>query len=68
MADVPGTYLALERDEWLTSKEGRGCRDATTLGASADQSEYYLQNRLELAFIAGAKAVERWHEAKGVQK
>jgi len=40
--------LAKARDKWLNSKEGKGCCEGTTAGQ-------YLQNRLELAFLAGAK-------------
>ena len=40
--------LAKARDKWLNSDEGKGCCEGTTAGQ-------YLQNRLELAFLAGAK-------------
>jgi hypothetical protein len=43
--------LAKARDEWLNSEEGKRCCAHTTTGQ-------YLQNRLELAFLAGAKFTE----------
>ena len=39
--------LAKARDKWLLSDEGKRCCSDTAQGQ-------YLQNRLELAFIAGA--------------
>ena len=46
--------LAIKRDEWFGSEEGRKCCDAATLGHI--QPERFLRNRLERAFLAGAKA------------
>ena len=42
--------LAIARDEWFVSKEGRKCSEfpVTSYG--------YLRNRLEAAFWAGSKA------------
>lgn len=39
--------LAKARDEWLNSEEGKKCCEGIPTGQ-------YLQNRLELAFLAGA--------------
>ena len=44
--------LAKARDKWLNSEEGKKCCEGTTAGQ-------YLQNRLELAFIAGWDAREK---------
>lgn len=49
--------LAKKRDEWMLSEEGRRCR-------TGEASGHFLDNRLQLAFIAGAKAAEEL--AKGV--
>jgi hypothetical protein len=43
--------LARERDEWFASKEGIGCTDGSASGL-------FLRHRLELAFLAGARAQE----------
>ena len=50
--------LAKARDEWLESDEGKRCRDAIIL--SSPHVTQYLENRLVLAFLAGA----RWAESK----
>lgn len=49
--------LAVARDEWLASEEGRTCCDGTAHGQ-------YLENRLVMAFIAGwdAAVAERAKE------
>lgn len=39
--------LAKARDEWFSSKEGKGCCSDIPSG------RYYLSNRLLIAFIAG---------------
>lgn len=44
--------LAIERDKWFESAEGKKCLDAKTLGSEV--SAEYLKNRLEFAFLAGA--------------
>jgi len=49
--------LAKARDEWFSSKEGQEAQDASIL-YSPHQSRW-LRNRLEGAFIAGAKAQEK---------
>lgn len=41
--------LAKARDKWLGSEEGKKCCGGSTCGQ-------YLQNRLELAFVAGWNA------------
>lgn len=43
--------LAKARDKWLMSEDGRECCKGKTSGQ-------YLQNRLERAFLAGAKELE----------
>lgn len=43
--------LAKARDKWLNGEEGKRCCEGTPTGQ-------YLQNRLELAFLAGAKFTE----------
>ena len=50
--------LAKARDEWLNSEEGKKCREGTTSGQ-------YLQNRLVLAFLAGANYSDE--RIKGMQ-
>lgn len=50
--------LAKARDAWLESDEGKRCRDAAIL--SSPHATQYLENRLVLAFLAGA----RWAESK----
>jgi len=47
--------LAIKRDEWFESDEGKRCCDPTELGLP---SRKYLRNRLERAFLAGAEANE----------
>jgi len=47
--------LAIKRDEWFESEEGKKCADPYTLYGSG-KNEKYLFNRLERAFLAGAKA------------
>lgn len=47
--------LAIAWDEWIESEEGHGCADAGTLGLSTGKRQY-LENRLNRAFMAGAKA------------
>lgn len=42
------SLLAKARDEWLLSEEGKRCCEDTATGK-------WLHNRLELAFLAGAK-------------
>jgi len=49
--------LAIKRDEWLESKEGKSCCCFETLMGIAG-GEGYLKNRIEAAFLAGAKANE----------
>jgi len=44
--------LAKARDEWFASKEGQQCTDLSIL--KAPNQLQYLENRLEMAFIAGA--------------
>ncbi len=40
--------LAKARDKWFRSEDGKECREGTAAGQ-------YLRNRLERAFLAGAK-------------
>jgi len=52
--------LAKARDEWLLSDEGKRCCFGTATGQ-------YLQNRLELAFLAGANfSIKRIEELEGI--
>ena len=46
--------LAIKRDEWFASDQGRQCC-ADGLNGHGRAKEY-LKNRLEAAFLAGAKA------------
>jgi len=46
--------LAIKRDEWFKSTEGKSCSDMSTL----THDPIYLHNRLERAFLAGAMANE----------
>ena len=51
--------LAIKRDEWFASAEGVKCADIHALASvrrSKSNQSIYLKNRLEAAFIAGAKA------------
>ncbi len=50
--------LAIERDKWLSSDEGEKCCDFSTL-----TGQKYLRNRIELAYLAGAKGNEAAKEA-----
>ncbi len=49
--------LAKARDKYLQSKQGKSACDPATLGARADQRQY-LENRITLAFLAGADAAK----------
>jgi hypothetical protein len=42
--------LAIVRDEWLESEEGKRSCEGTAEGQ-------YLRNRIELAFLAGARSI-----------
>lgn len=46
--------LAIKRDEWFASEEGQKCAMPFRL-PDMDDTAVYLRNRLELAFLAGAK-------------
>jgi len=46
--------LAIKRDNWFKSNEGRKCLNKSSL--LCDKDSKYLKNRLELAFLAGATA------------
>ncbi len=46
--------LAIKRDEWFKSAEGRKCSNTLTLTCDTDGE--YLKNRLEAAFLAGSIA------------
>ena len=48
--------LALERDKFVLSTEGKKLCEGVPHGI-------YLQNRIELAFLAGVKVGERLHQA-----
>lgn len=49
--------LAILRDEWFESEEGKRCSAITALRAGTPfEAEKYLRNRLEAAFMAGAEA------------
>ena len=52
--------LAIKRDEWLASDEGKMCADIHSLRRNRHyaNSAIYLRNRIETAFLAGAKANE----------
>lgn len=56
MSDIRSP-LSKARDEWLDSKEGQLALDAGTLGMN--NPKYYMRNRLEKAFHAGANWKER---------
>ena len=43
--------LAIKRDEWLASEEGRECLDYSTLTGAI-----YLEHRINRAFMAGVRA------------
>lgn len=47
--------IARARDEWKASAEFKSNANPETLGAAAGM-KYFLENRLELAFMAGANA------------
>lgn len=53
--------LAIERDKWFESDEGKKCTDTDSLLAPKVTKEYLI-NRLEAAFLAGATANEIVHE------
>ena len=48
--------LAIERDRWFESPEGLSSRDIETLGR---RDSSFLSNRLEGAFLAGARSQAR---------
>lgn len=50
--------LAIKRDEWFASLEGRKCSDPSTIGITKSRDKF-LRNRLELAFLAGAIASDQ---------
>lgn len=52
--------LAIARDAWLESPEGRACTDLESMQCYKNprSGEIYLKNRIERAFLAGAKAME----------
>lgn len=56
MAEDLRSELAIKRDEWFESDEGKRCC-ADGLSGREDAKKY-LKNRLEAAFLAGAKANE----------
>ena len=49
--------LAIKRDDWFASVEGKRCSDIKTLSRPGG-TDKYLRNRLEQAFLAGALANE----------
>lgn len=51
MPNIKRSPLALARDEWLDSPEGRQCCEGSAHGQ-------YLRNRLIRAFLAGVEAAE----------
>ena len=50
--------LAIKRDEWFESDEGKKCSDASILSSDGVENRKFLKNRLEYAFLARAKANE----------
>ena len=56
--------LAVAKDKWFESEEGRRCNNFWTLKPEQDP-EFYLKNRLELAFMAGAAAQEKIDQKGG---
>jgi hypothetical protein len=49
--------LAILRDEWLESTEGKQCCAIAALRVVTPlEAEKYLRNRIEAAFLAGAEA------------
>jgi hypothetical protein len=57
--------LAIARDEFLESDEGkRICQLSTLLGPNVEESQRYFRNRIEAAFIAGWNAREELALAK----
>lgn len=66
-AEIKRHPLAIAWDEWIATKEGQECRQANTLAHNTNQ---YLENRLNRAFMAGAKvgepvieAAQKWRHA-----
>lgn len=53
--------LAIKRDEWFESEEGKKCCDNTTLPTGKTGGRY-LKHRIESAFLAGAIANNEMHE------
>ena len=62
MAKTTKSLLAQARDDWFNSDEGASALGVSILWRTADLQ--YLRNRLELAFIAGAKAQEQIDKEK----
>lgn len=56
---------AKARDTYIQSNEGKTACDASTLGTTAPN--YYLQNRIEAAFLAGMTAQRNLSESPSDQ-
>lgn len=54
--------LAILRDKWFESEEGKTCANVSTLTCGIGNEDKFLRNRLEAAFLAGAKANEEAQE------
>ena len=50
--------LAIARNKFIRSEEGRRLWDATTLGCDSNMN-YYLSNRIEHAFLQGVAIGEK---------
>jgi hypothetical protein len=61
-ATMNGPQIAQAWDMWRESDEGRTCRDMESLAQTRQvvsaRAEFYLDNRLWRAFMAGIKAAE----------
>ena len=55
--EVKKSPLAQARDDWFASDAGVICSNPSSLGMRIGKAQY-LQNRLKMAFLAGAKAQE----------
>ena len=57
--NLPKSELAIKRDEWFESSAGLSCLGRSILRYDCRQE--FLKERLEEAFLAGAKANEEVH-------
>jgi hypothetical protein len=55
---MTGEQLSAAWKQWIESDEGRKASRPETLVVRDERARAYLENRLEVAFLAGARAAE----------